>query len=159
MVLGVAGRDFVVTSVTGSGKLLTYIGLIFNYLLSSPGTKRDTGVVVYPMNSLINSQFEEFTRCQDNLEEAKGKNFPISFSQYTGQEKKEARTKMLEAALQILLTNYMMLELLLTRVRERSIGDGIYDNLRFSVFDELHTYHGRQGGCGPAHSRDSVSLQ
>ena len=46
---------------------------------------------------------------------------------------------------QILLTNYMMLELLLTRVRERSIRDGIYENLRFLVFDELHTYRGRQG--------------
>ena len=31
--LGVAGRDFVVTSGTGSGKSLTYIGSIFNRLL------------------------------------------------------------------------------------------------------------------------------
>ena len=46
---------------------------------------------------------------------------------------------------QILLTNYIMLELLLTRVRERSIRDGIYEHLRFLVFDELHTYRGRQG--------------
>ena len=46
---------------------------------------------------------------------------------------------------QILLTNYMMLELLLTRQRERSIRDGIYANLKFIVFDELHTYRGRQG--------------
>jgi ATP-dependent helicase YprA (DUF1998 family) len=46
---------------------------------------------------------------------------------------------------QILLTNYMMLELLLTRLRERSIRDGIYQNLSFLVFDELHTYRGRQG--------------
>src|ERR1700730_36370 len=46
---------------------------------------------------------------------------------------------------QILLTNYMMLELLLTRVQERPIRDAIYQNLRFLVFDELHTYRGRQG--------------
>ena len=46
---------------------------------------------------------------------------------------------------QILLTNYMMLELLLTRMRERTIRDAIYHNLRFLVFDELHTYRGRQG--------------
>lgn len=145
MRLGIAGKDFVVTSGTGSGKSLTYIGSIFNYLLSSPGTKGVTAVVVYPMNALINSQFEEFTRYQKNYEEATGKQFPISFGQYTGQEKEEARTKMREAPPQILLTNYMMLELLLTRVRERSIRDGIYENLRFLVFDELHTYRGRQG--------------
>ncbi|HXP85669.1 MAG TPA: helicase-related protein [Bryobacteraceae bacterium] len=46
---------------------------------------------------------------------------------------------------QVLLTNYMMLELLLTRLQERSIRGAIYDNLRFLVFDELHTYRGRQG--------------
>jgi len=145
MRLGVAGKDFVVTTGTGSGKSLTYIGSIFNYLLSNPGTKGVTAVVVYPMNALINSQFEEFTRYQKNYEETTGKSFPISFGQYTGQEKEETRTKMREAPPQILLTNYMMLELLLTRVRERSIRDGIYNNLRFLVFDELHTYRGRQG--------------
>lgn len=143
--LGVAGKDFVVTSGTGSGKSLTYIGSIFNYILSNPGIKGVLAVVVYPMNALINSQFEEFTRYQKHYEEATGKPFPISFGQYTGQEKEEARTRMREDPPQILLTNYMMLELLLTRVRERSIRDGIYENLRFLVFDELHTYRGRQG--------------
>ena len=39
----------------------------------------------------------------------------------------------------------MMLELLLTRLQERKIRDAIYGNLRFLVFDELHTYRGRQG--------------
>lgn len=145
MRLGTKGKDFIVTSGTGSGKSLTYIGSIFNHILSHPGTKGVTAVVVYPMNALINSQFEEFKRFQEKFKEATGKDFPISFGQYTGQEKEEARTKMRENPPQILLTNYMMLELLLTRVRERSIRDGIYENLRFLVFDELHTYRGRQG--------------
>lgn len=39
----------------------------------------------------------------------------------------------------------MMLELLLTRLRERPLRDGIYENLKFLVFDELHTFRGRQG--------------
>jgi superfamily II DNA/RNA helicase len=143
--LGTAGKDFVVTSGTGSGKSLTYIGSIFNYLLANPGIKGIAAVVVYPMNALINSQFEEFTRYQKNYEVTTGKTFPISFGQYTGQEKEESRQKMREVPPQILLTNYMMLELLLTRVRERSIRNGIYENLQFLVFDELHTYRGRQG--------------
>ncbi len=143
--LGTAGKDFVVTSGTGSGKSLTYIGSIFHHLLSHPDARGVTAVVVYPMNALINSQSEEFTRYKHNYEEATGKEFPISFGQYTGQEKDGPREKMREHPPQILLTNYMMLELLLTRVRERSIRDGIYENLRFLVFDELHTYRGRQG--------------
>mgnify|MGYP001551152979 CR=1 FL=1 len=143
--LGTAGKDFVVTSGTGSGKSLTYIGSIFHYLLSNPGAKGVTAVIVYPMNALINSQFDEFKRYEKNYEDNTGKKFPITFGQYTGQEKEEVREKMRNEPPQILLTNYMMLELLLTRLRERSIRDGIYDNLRFLVFDELHTYRGRQG--------------
>jgi hypothetical protein len=97
------------------------------------------------MNALINSQYDEFTRYQENYENATDQTFPITFGQYTGQEDENARQKMRDNPPQILLTNYMMLELLLTRIRERSIRDGIYTNLRFLVFDELHTYRGRQG--------------
>jgi hypothetical protein len=143
--LGTSGKDFIVTSGTGSGKSLTYIGSIFHHLLSNPGAKGVVAVVVYPMNALINSQFEEFSRYKKNYVETTGKDFPITFGQYTGQEGEDARAKMRENPPQVLLTNYMMLELLLTRVRERSIRDGIYENLRFLVFDELHTYRGRQG--------------
>lgn len=143
--LGTTGKDFIVTSGTGSGKSLTYIGSIFHHLLSHPEEAGVTAVVVYPMNALINSQFEEFKRYKENYEGSTGKEFPIRFGQYTGQEKEDARAEMRENPPQILLTNYMMLELLLTRVRERSIRDGIYQNLKFLVFDELHTYRGRQG--------------
>ena len=143
--LGTSGQDFIVTSGTGSGKSLTYIGSIFHHMLSNPGAKGVTAVVVYPMNALINSQYEEFTRYKKNYEDSTGKEFPITFGQYTGQEGEDARAKMRENPPQILLTNYMMLELLLTRTRERSIRNGIYENLRFLVFDELHTYRGRQG--------------
>jgi len=143
--LGTADKDFIVTSGTGSGKSLTYIGTIFHHLLSNPTAQGVTAVAVYPMNALINSQFDEFERYQANYEQATGKPFPITFGQYTGQENEAKRTKMREEPPQILLTNYMMLELLLTRLRERPIRDGIFANLRFLVFDELHTYRGRQG--------------
>jgi ATP-dependent helicase YprA (DUF1998 family) len=66
--LGTSGQDFIVTSGTGSGKSLTYIGSIFHHLLSNPGAKGVTAVVVYPMNALINSQYEEFTRYKKNYE-------------------------------------------------------------------------------------------
>jgi len=36
--LGTAGKDFIVTSGTGSGKSLTYIGSIFHHLLSRPAS-------------------------------------------------------------------------------------------------------------------------
>ncbi len=143
--LGTVGRDFIVTSGTGSGKSLTYIGTIFHDLLSRPQAEGIRAVIVYPMNALINSQFEEFKRYEENYKKSTGKEFPISFGQYTGQESQTVREAMRERPPNVLLTNYMMLELLLTRTAERSIRDSIYSNLAFLVFDELHTYRGRQG--------------
>ena len=144
--LGISeGKDFIVTSGTGSGKSLTYIGPIFHHLLENPLSTGVTAIVVYPMNALINSQTEEFNRYRSNHETSSGNPFPITFGKFTGQDDENARQKMRESPPQILLTNYMMLELLLTRVKERSIRDAIYENLRFLVFDELHTHRGRQG--------------
>lgn len=87
--LGLAGRDFIVTSGTGSGKSLTYIGSIFHHLLTHPQAQGVTAIVVYPMNALINSQTNEFNTYRENYQRASGRDFPITFGQYTGQEKEE----------------------------------------------------------------------
>jgi superfamily II DNA/RNA helicase len=143
--LGISGKDFIVTSGTGSGKSLTYIGTIFNHLLKSEKKKGIKAIIVYPMNALINSQFEEINKYKENYEKETGKEFPVKFGQYTGQERKETRDLIREQMPDIILTNYMMLELILTRIGEKDIRDSIYANLKFLVFDELHTYRGRQG--------------
>src|SRR5262249_24978640 len=65
---------------------------------------------------------------------------------YTGQEDQETRQSIAENPPDILLTNFMMLELLMTRQEEldrKVIGN--CEGLRFLVLDELHTYRGRQG--------------
>lgn len=144
--LGAAGKDFIVTSGTGSGKSLTFIGTIFNFLAKNP--KRVPGVkaiIVYPMNALINSQFNELKGYSEYYEKTTNEKFPFTFGQYTGQEKAEQRQIMLDENPDILLTNYMMLELILTRSKEAALKDSIYQNLRFLAFDELHTFRGRQG--------------
>ncbi|MBT7825343.1 MAG: DEAD/DEAH box helicase [Bacteroidetes bacterium] len=144
--LGAADKDFIVTSGTGSGKSLTYMGTIFNDMLIS-GDKHSgiNAVIVYPMNALINSQTQELTRYKNNYEDETGQNFPITFAQYTGQEKQDKKSEIRENPPHIILTNYMMLELILTRIQEKSLRESIYDKLKFLVFDELHTYRGRQG--------------
>lgn len=83
MKLGTAGRDFVVTSGTGSGKSLTYIATIFDYLLRKPEADGVTAIIVYPMNALINSQTLELQSYQSNYFASTGKEFPINFGQYT----------------------------------------------------------------------------
>ena len=145
--LGTENKDFIVTSGTGSGKSLTFIGTIFDNLFKSgaagkPGIK---AIIVYPMNALINSQTKELDSYKDNYKKATGKEFPIKYAQYTGQEKQEKRESIREELPDIILTNYMMLELILTRIQEKGIRESIYSSLQYLVFDELHTYRGRQG--------------
>jgi ATP-dependent helicase YprA (DUF1998 family) len=145
--LGIAGTDFVVTSGTGSGKSLIYIGAIFEHLfrLGAPIPPGVTAVVVYPLNALVNSQEEELRRYAENYRLARGEAFPIRFAKFTGQEDIARRQELEAEPPHILLTNYMMLELLLTRGSQANLRAAVYDQLRFLVFDELHTYRGRQG--------------
>lgn len=65
---------------------------------------------------------------------------------YTGQESREERQRIARDPPDILLTNFMMAELLLTRQDE--LDTKVVDHaqgLRFVVLDEFHTYRGRQG--------------
>jgi hypothetical protein len=143
--LGRDNRDFVVTSGTGSGKSLTYIASIFHHLLNNPKEDGIQAIIVYPMNALINSQREALEGFAASYEKHAGNPFPIRFAQYTGQEKQDKRDDVKVKPPHILLTNYMMLELILTRLGEQGIRQAVFDKLRFLVFDELHTYRGRQG--------------
>ena len=142
---GSEGFDYVVTSGTGSGKSLIFLASIFDHLLKNKSGKGIRAVIVYPMNALINSQSEEIKKFKDNYEKVTGKKFPITYAQYTGQEGKTERERIKNELPDIILTNYMMLELILTRSQEYSIRNSIYKNLKHLVFDELHTYRGRQG--------------
>ena len=69
---------------------------------------------------------------------------PVTFERYTGQVSDEERESIINNPPDILLTNYVMLELLMTRPLERRLIERAR-GLRFVVLDELHTYRGRQG--------------
>ena len=144
--LGTDGRDFIVTSGTGSGKTLTFIGTILNHLFETKSFNSGVqAVLVYPMNALINSQVEELDKYARIYEDRTGNPLPFRYASYTGQLKEDERVPWRENPPDLLLTNYMMLELILTRHREHALRDSIYSNLKYLVFDELHTYRGRQG--------------
>ncbi len=140
--IGVRQKGFVVTSGTGSGKSLTYLATIFNHLLQQPEKKKGVkAILVYPMNALINSQEEEINKYRDHF----GADFPITYAVYTGQQGSEARESIKKNPPDIILTNYMMLELIMTRHTEEWMRISLEEHLQFLVFDELHTYRGRQG--------------
>jgi ATP-dependent helicase YprA (DUF1998 family) len=137
------GRSYVVTTGTGSGKSLTYLIPIVNAVLTEPARGHIKAIVVYPMNALANSQLHELEKflVWGILAERRR----VTFARYTGQEDEERRRHVLNRPPDILLTNYVMLEYLLTRPLERRQLIGAARGLRFLVLDELHTYRGRQG--------------
>lgn len=132
-------ESYVLTTGTGSGKSMAYIVPIVDRVLREGSGKGVRAIIVYPMNALANSQRNE-------LEKFLGKTNPkVSFKRYTGQENREEREQTLASPPDILLTNYVMLELMLTRPKERKNLISSAANLSFLVLDELHTYRGRQG--------------
>jgi ATP-dependent helicase YprA (DUF1998 family) len=133
---GVNGESFVVTSGTGSGKSLIFLATIFNSILKEGPSSGVKAFLVYPMNALINSQEEEIKKYEINylksfldfgvevdekdksldeviksLKTLTGKRFPVTYAKYSGQEDQETREKIKDEKPNIILTNYMMLEL------------------------------------------------
>jgi hypothetical protein len=142
-----AGKSFVVTTGTGSGKSLCFFVPIVDAIVRALrcGAKRRTrAIIIYPMNALANSQLKEIGKflSQSGLPDS----LLPQVGRYTGQESQDERKRIAANPPDILLTNFMMAELLLTRQDELDatvIGNA--SGLEFLVLDELHTYRGRQG--------------
>lgn len=140
LVAAQSGDNYVLTTGTGSGKSLAYIIPIVDHVLRRGSGGGIQAIVIYPMNALANSQLNE-------LEKFLGQGFsqpPVTFKRYTGQEAEQERQAIITQPPDILLTNYVMMELLLTRPYESNIIAAAR-GLQFLVLDELHTYRGRQG--------------
>ena len=135
-------KSYVVTTGTGSGKSLSFFIPIVDAILKGKEQQdkpRTRAIVIYPMNALANSQLEELNKFLTDPQ-------PFTVARYTGQESKEERNRIANDPPDILLTNFMMLELILTRYED--VDRRVVENCRgleFLVLDELHTYRGRQG--------------
>jgi ATP-dependent helicase YprA (DUF1998 family) len=93
------------------------------------------------MNALANSQDEELRKFLERGYPEGGS--PVTFARYTGQERDADREAIRTHPPDILLTNYMMLELLLTRREDRSWSELLRDCASLSLMN--CTPPGRQG--------------
>ena len=142
-----SGNSFIVTTGTGSGKSLCFFVPIVDAIIRARKARQHRhtkAIIIYPMNALANSQIKEIEKfiAQSGLPEQ----MRPAVRRYTGQESEADRLEVAKNPPDILLTNFMMLELLLTRQDEvdtQVIGNA--QGLEFIVLDELHTYRGRQG--------------
>ena len=107
-------ESYVLTTGTGSGKSMAYIVPIVDRVLREGSGKGVRAIVVYPMNALANSQRNE-------LEKFLGKDQPQGDASPATPARRspDEREEILQNPPDILLTNYVMLELMLTRPRER----------------------------------------
>lgn len=143
---GQGKQSYVVTTGTGSGKSLSFFIPVIDRILKAKDqekTARTRAIVIYPMNALANSQLEELDKFLHGYPDGQQ---PFSVARYTGQESKAERDAIADNPPDILLTNFMMLELILTRFDDvdRRVVDHC-QGLEFLILDELHTYRGRQG--------------
>ncbi len=138
-------QSYVVTTGTGSGKSLAFFIPIVNEIIKNRANNagKTSAIIIYPMNALANSQLEEINKFLRGFETG---DKPFTVGQYTGQENEEQRQYLADNPPDILLTNFMMMELLLTRgtPKDKTVMKNC-DGLQFLVLDELHTYRGRQG--------------
>ncbi|MBI2744615.1 MAG: DEAD/DEAH box helicase [Burkholderiales bacterium] len=139
-------QSYVVTTGTGSGKSLSFFIPIIDRIVKAKAAdpqKRTRAIVIYPMNALANSQLEELDKFLHGYAPDQA---PFTVARYTGQESATERQDIANNPPDILLTNFMMLELILTRFEEvdRQVVEHC-QGLEFLVLDELHTYRGRQG--------------
>lgn len=139
-------QSYVVTTGTGSGKSLSFFIPVINRILQAKAQDKAAhtrAIVIYPMNALANSQLEELDKFLHGYADGAQ---PFTVARYTGQESKAERNVIASQPPDILLTNFMMLELILTRFDEvdRRVVDHCH-GLEFLILDELHTYRGRQG--------------
>lgn len=139
-------RSYVVTTGTGSGKSLSFFIPVIDRILKAKDqdkNPRTRAIVIYPMNALANSQLEELDKFLFGYSPDQQ---PFTVARYTGQESSVERRAIAQTPPDILLTNFMMLELILTRFDEvdRRVVDHC-QGLEFLILDELHTYRGRQG--------------
>ncbi|MGQ0669706.1 MAG: DEAD/DEAH box helicase [Actinomycetota bacterium] len=146
---GAAGRPFLVTTGTGSGKTECFLIPALDHCLKARarGEEGVKAIFLYPMNALANDQLERLRAL------LRGSGLPVSFGLYVQQDAEKLdlpeppvaglermnRDQIRTDPPDILLTNYKMLEYLLVRKEDRHL---FTPSLRFLVLDEIHSYRG-----------------
>jgi ATP-dependent helicase YprA (DUF1998 family)/predicted nucleic acid-binding Zn-ribbon protein len=152
----------IVSTGTGSGKSFAFgIPIVSDCLEAlDRGEEGIKAVIVYPMNALANSQYEEFAERLNGSGLSLGlytgdtPNDPDSEAEFLNQFGRDepfdcevvSREEMREDPPDVLMTNYVMLDYILTRHQDKELFPPSHDGaLEYLVLDEIHTYTGQQG--------------
>ena len=125
-----AGQDFVVVTPTASGKTLCYNLPILNAVLENPDTR---ALYLFPTKALAQDQLAELHDLATRLDDAFG------VFTYDGDTPGDARKAIRERG-HVILSNPDMLHTGI--LPHHTKWTRLFENLRYIVLDELHTYRG-----------------
>ncbi len=124
------GKDFVVVTPTASGKTLCYNLPVLNAVLENPDTR---ALYLFPTKALAQDQLAELHDLAQRLDDCFG------VFTYDGDTPGDARKAIRERG-HVILTNPDMLHAGILPHHTR--WTRLFENLRYIVIDELHTYRG-----------------
>jgi DEAD/DEAH box helicase domain-containing protein len=124
-----AGHNVVVVTPTASGKTLCYNLPVMNRLINDPGAR---AIYLFPTKALAEDQLQAFNEAGSELR---------AFT-YDGDTPQDARRAIRERA-NVVLTNPDMLHAGI--LPHHTKWAKAFENLRYVVIDELHTYRGVYG--------------
>ncbi len=127
------GENLVITTSTASGKTLSFLLPVIQAILENPLTR---AIFVYPTKALAADQYRALQPYLEYFGDSR-----ISAGVYDGDTAPAERTRIRKNA-NIILTNPEMLNGAFLPNHSRYGFDFIFSNLKFIVFDELHTYRG-----------------
>jgi DEAD/DEAH box helicase domain-containing protein len=128
-----AGRNTVIVTPTASGKTLCYNLPILNHLLAEPEIR---AMYLFPTKALAEDQLHEFHSIVEDMGSG------IRAFTYDGDTPQDARKQIRERA-NVVLTNPDMLHAGI--LPHHTKWAKLFENLRYIVIDELHSYRGVYG--------------
>jgi len=131
------GRTTIISTGTGSGKTESFLIPVLDYCLKHQRTPGIKAVILYPINALAGDQLRRIKKAAEHQ--------AITVGSFVGSTSQGERTSMIRNPPDILITNYVMLDRLITKERPRSMFERSKQTLRFLVVDEIHYYRGTKG--------------
>ncbi|MDR1510929.1 MAG: DEAD/DEAH box helicase [Synergistaceae bacterium] len=131
--LGTARRDFVIVTPTASGKTLCYNIPVLNAIIKSPSSR---AIYLFPTKALSQDQLAELHNLIDDMK------LDVRTHTYDGDTPGDVRTKVRKSG-HIVITNPDMLHTGI--LPHHTKWKDLFENLKYIVIDELHTYKGIYG--------------
>lgn len=151
---GESRRSTLVATGTGSGKTEAFLWPILDHVRSRAEERGIKAIIIYPMNALATDQAGRIAEAVHEIDALDG----VRVGLYVGDEEENphvtmgaehvitSRDTMRLDPPDVLLTNYKMLDYLLTRPADARLWRyNEPDTLQYLVVDELHTFDGAQG--------------